>query len=95
MNGMIVSDFKGLLKAFEPLIMGQQRWINDLYDIWKMGAPTPDSIIRNPKAYNPEHDITVKRVIPSLWLYKYLRELANTRGIPLSDAEIKIILEGK
>lgn len=90
-----MTDLNGLLKAFEPLTMNQRRHVADLYDIWKLGAPTPDSIIRDPKHYNPEKDTTVKRIIPTIWLYKYLRDLAGQRGIPLSDSEIKVILEGE
>lgn len=92
---MLTTDFKGLLKAFEPLIMGERKYVNDLYDIWKMGAPTPDSIIRNPKHYNPEINGSVKRIIPTIWLYKFFSDLAARRGIALSKAEIRQILEGE
>lgn len=75
--------------------MGEKRHIADLYDIWKMGAPTPDSIIRNPKHYNPEIDNSVRRIIPLYWLRTYLTNLAASRGIPLSREEVTIILEGE
>lgn len=74
--------------------MGQKRYENNLYDIWKMGAPTPDSIIRDPKHYNPEYDTTVKRIIPMQWLYPFLKDVADARGIQLSYLELKETLEG-
>lgn len=97
-NSVIVSDFNGLLRAFSPLIMGEKSEIENLYDIWKMGAPTPDSIILDVKNYRPEeHNQSygrVKKVIPTLWLEKWLTDLATRRGIPLSSMEVKNILEG-
>jgi hypothetical protein len=92
MSGMIVSDFNDLLKAFDPLIMGERRYMSNLYDIWVMGAPSLDSIILDPKHYNPEINKTVKRIIPTSWLKPYLRELASSRGIPLGEHEISSIL---
>jgi len=90
---MITTDFKELLRAFNAFGLSRGE-VNDLYDVWKLGAPTPDSIIRDPKHFNPEHDNTVKRVIPTEWLRPVLKNLADKRGINLTEELAEAILYG-
>lgn len=87
---MLTTDFNELLKAFDHLSLSGAEQAR-LHDIWKMGAPTPDSIILDPKKYDERHVNTVRRIIPSVWLHPFIKEIAARRGIPLTQSELDTI----
>jgi hypothetical protein len=90
---MIVT-FRQLLEAFDPLILGQKFWVDLLYDVWKQGAPMPDSIITTPN-YNPIfHDDVRRFVLPDSLKY-WLKEIFKHRGMTLTEEQLNNILQGK
>ena len=66
-----------------------------LHDIWKLGAPTPTSIIRDIKNYDERKgNEAVKHIIPTAWLQPFIQEVSDRRGIPLSKNELNTITNG-
>ena len=48
----VFMTWRALYAALHPLHMDIKADVDRLYDIWKIGAVTPNSIIRNPKGYD-------------------------------------------
>jgi len=84
---MIVTSYKDLSTAFDHVILSRAESAR-LHDIWRMGAPTPDSIILDLNSYDERNISTVKRIIPESWLQPFVKEIAATRGIPLTKQEL-------
>ena len=82
----IICTFIELVRSLEPLHQNDRAMLADLQDIWKMGAPTPGSIIRNPKGYDErkvQDGNAVQRIVFPTVLAKWIKDAANKRGIPL------------
>jgi len=90
---MLVTSYSDLLTVFSHLVLSRAEQAN-LHDVWKLGAPSPDSIIRNPKEYDERITHTVKRIIPGVWLHPFIREVSDRRGIPLTQSELDVITNG-
>ena len=90
---MMQTNFNDLLKAFNHLGLSRAEQAR-LHDVWKLGAPTPDSIIRDPKTYDERRVNTVTRIFPGSWLHPAIREIADRRGIPLTQSELDVITNG-
>lgn len=52
---MYFMTFSDLCDALAPLHLGNPAWIADLHDCWLKGAPSPDSIVRNPHHNDPRN----------------------------------------
>lgn len=71
--------------------------VDRLHDIWKMGAPSPNSRVLTPKGYDPRVDGTqlgnyeARTVFPTP-LSKWLMETSARRGIPMSEADARVLV---
>lgn len=81
----IITPFWRLAQAFAPLHHWQKKHLDTLHDVWKQGAPSPESRIRNPKGYDPRHpqlgNYEARIVFPTL-LATWITEVATAQGYP-------------
>lgn len=90
--------FRELRDVFAPLHLFDPVMVDDLHDIWKMGAPTPDSIIRDPREYDERRrqpgNFEARLILPTQ-LMKWILSATAKRGMPISAAQAAALLEGK
>lgn len=90
--------FVDLRNAFYPLHHGDHDMVSDLHDVWKAGAPSPDSIIRNPKEYDERKrqagNVEKRLILPTL-LMGWIVNASNKRGMPLSAAQAAALIDGQ
>ena len=86
----ITCTFLQLAGATLALHQGDKQWLASLHDVWKMGAPTPNTRIMNPTHYDPRYhqagNYEARIVFPTA-LAKWIRDCAQARGIPLKMTE--------
>jgi hypothetical protein len=93
---MFVS-FVDLYGMFAPLHMGVKAHVDTLHDIWLAGAPSPDSIIRNPKGYDPrikQAGNDERRLCMYIPLAKWIVDVSAERGMPYTLKQAINILNG-
>lgn len=98
MNKPIICTYLELAAALEPLHMNQRVWLDSLHDVWLKGAPTPTSIIRLPKGYDPrvaQPGNFEARIIPPPLLAAWVKDCATARGIPLQGYEALNVANGR
>ena len=80
----VICTFRMLSFALAPLHVWNLADVDRLHDVWKMGAPTPDSIVRNPVGYDPrkaqQGNVEKRIVLPSA-LEQWVQDVATRRGI--------------
>lgn len=94
----IFATFVELRDALQPLHLDDPQMVSDLHDIWKLGAPSLDSIIRNPRGYDERRQQTgniEKRLILPTALIKWIKAASEKRGMPLSDAQAAELAQGR
>jgi hypothetical protein len=94
----IITTFHELAAALEPLHQGDKADIARLHDIWKAGAPTPDSIIRNPKNYDErkrQAGNRERRIVFPTALVQWVQDVSTRRGFPYNEKQALALLEGK
>lgn len=72
--------------------------VDRLHDIWKQGAPSPDSIIRDPRHYDerlPQAGNDVRRLVLPTPLVKWIMDVSARRGYPYSAAQAAALIEGE
>ena len=93
---MFVS-FVDLYGMFAPLHMGQKVHVDALHDCWLMGAPSPDSIVRNPKGYDPrkvQKGNDERRLLMYIPVAKWIVDVSTARSFPYTLKQALNILEG-
>lgn len=81
----LIITFHELVAAMTTLHQGDKALIASLHDIWLMGAPTPNSIIRNPKHYDPRlkqagnHE---QRIVLPQKLAQWIHAASEKQGFP-------------
>lgn len=86
----IVATYIDLYQATAALHMNIKKYTDMLHDVWKRGAPTPDSIIRNPKGYDERQRQAgnrEKRIIPPGWLAEWIAVVSQERGMPFTPRQ--------
>lgn len=80
----LIVTFVELMQATEELHQGDKALIASLHDIWLLGAPTPTSIIRNPKHYDPrkvQPGNVEQRIVLPLQIARWIYDTSGKRGI--------------
>lgn len=90
--------FHTLMYSLQSLHVWNKADVDRLHDIWKSGAPTPNSIIRNPKIYDPRKpqdavNHEARLVIPNL-LEQWIEDVASRRGLTYQPGDAARIIEG-
>lgn len=70
----LIMTYPQLETVLLPLTIGYAWGVNTIHDLWKIGAPTPDSTLGNEK-----------RIIFPGQLMKWLEDVLTRQGRPLSD----------
>lgn len=82
----LICTFYELTFALRSLHGWQKPLIDDLHDIWRSGAPTPDSRVLNPNAYDPripfQRGNYEKRLVLPTPLTQWVQNAVAQRGIP-------------
>lgn len=78
--------FYQLMVSTQALHQWQKSYIDLLHDVWLAGAPTPDSRLLNPKAYDPRKvqagNVEKRLVIPTKFV-EWFNDVAKRRNLPL------------
>ena len=89
--------FVELREALAPLHLHDKAFVDRLHDVWKQGAPTPDSIIRDPKGYDERKrqlGNVEKRLVFPTPLAQWLVEVSAARGMPYTMSQALKIVDG-
>ncbi len=89
--------FRELWMVTYPLHLGEKRWVDTLFDVYKLGAPGPQSIIRDPRGYDerkaqPGND--VERLILPTKFAAWVMDVSAARGHPYSQRQAMNLLHG-
>ena len=104
MSGSVVTaepllvPFRELLEALAPLHLYEKAYVDRLHDVWKLGAPTPDSIIRDPRAYDERQrqpGNVEKRIVFPTPLAQWIVEVSTARGMPYTMRQALGIANGE
>jgi hypothetical protein len=104
-RGIIIEQGKPLLTTFvelrdalSPLHIHQKAWVDSLHDVWKKGAPTPDSIIRSPKGYDErlrQAGNVEKRIVLPTPLADWIMQVSAARGTPVNFKQAMRMVNGE
>lgn len=88
-NKPLICTFHELCTVLATLHLWEPRHIADLHDVWKKGAPTPNSRILNPKDYDERKkqagNYEARIVLPTL-LTNWIETIASARGMSTEKA---------
>ena len=93
----LVVTFVELRDALAPLHLGRKPWVDSLHDVWKQGAPSPDSRILAPKGYDERRKQAgnvEKRLVLLSPLAQWIVQVSAARGIPYSLGQALSMVEG-
>jgi hypothetical protein len=86
----IIATFPELFYAMKTLHRFQKKHVDNLHDIWKRGAPTPNSRVKYTKGYDPRKsqpgNYEARIVFPTL-LSKWIQETAHEIGVDVQPAD--------
>lgn len=94
----LVVRFVDLCAALEPLHQRDKAWLDALHDIWKMGAPSPDSRILVARHYDErlrQPGNVEKRIVFPTPLARWVEQVSAARGMPVSHKQALGILSGE
>lgn len=99
----VVCTFWQLQLALAPLHHFEVAWLNRLHDVWKQGAPSPMSQVKQPALYderkpddfNGKNGNFVARLVKRDLLVVYLQEVARARGIYLDPDKAGELVDGR
>ena len=93
----LVVTFVELRDALTPLHLGRKPWVDSLHDVWKQGAPSPDSRILAPNGYDERRtqagNVEKRLVLPAP-LAAWIVQVSAARGIPYTLGQALSIVEG-
>ena len=90
--------FRELWAVTYALHLGEKRWVDTLHDVYVSGAPSPQSIIRDPRGYDerkaqPGND--VERLILPTKFAAWVMDVSRARGYPYSMKQAMGLLHGE
>lgn len=94
----IFVTFRELTAVLAPLHLGVQADLDRLHDIWKQGAPSPDSVIRTPARYDPrvgQAGNVEKRLMLYTQLAQWIVDVSARRGFPYTLKQTVNLLHGR
>lgn len=87
---VLVLTWRELVYSLKAIHQWRKADVDRLHDIWKQGAPTPDSIVRNPVGYDPrinQAGNVEKRIVLPTPLADWVRDVATRSGLAISPAD--------
>lgn len=97
---LIVCRFDELSAAMFPLHGGDVDKIASLHDVWKLGAPSPESIVIDPRKFDERIDQrkignVVRRNVFPFQLAQWIVDMSKLRGHEYSLRQALDALRGK
>lgn len=92
------ATFIDLARALADLHLWNSADVSRLHDIWKLGAPTPNSIVRNPRNYDPRKAQVGNYEARIIWpqaLVTWIVDVSARRGMPLDERQAINMLNGE
>lgn len=89
-NDVLICTFRELAFSLKAIHQWHKADVDRLHDVWKRGAPTPDSIVRNPKGYDPRKEQSgnvEKRIVIPTALSEWVADTATRRGLAISPTD--------
>lgn len=89
----IVVEFWKLTFVLRSIHKYRKADVDRLHDIWKLGAPSPDSRVLTPKGYDPRVNqlLTMgnreQRTVFPTQLQKWLKDIIMQDGLAISDED--------
>jgi hypothetical protein len=83
--------------ALQRLHLNEQRHIDTLHDVWMKGAPSPDSIVRDPRGYDPrkvQAGNVEKRLLLPTQIAAWVEDVTKTRGIACTAEQALYMVQG-
>lgn len=90
MSKPLICTFAQLQHALQRLHRWNPALIADLHDVWLKGAPTPDSIIRQPNGYDPrlvQAGNVEKRIVFPKLLESWMQHVGAKQGVQMTSAD--------
>ena len=88
--------WRALYAALWPLHMDVKADVDRLYDIWKIGAVTPNSIVRNPKGYDQRLNQPGNYEARIVWfkpVSRWVVDVTTRRGTPMTPEDAMAMLQ--
>jgi hypothetical protein len=93
----LIVTWLDLYQATYALHLADKADVDRLHDLWKMGAPTPDSrILRSsydPRLVQPGN--VEKRIVFPSALAKWIVDVSRRRGFPYSETQAIAMTQGE
>lgn len=89
--------WRELHQVMQPLHLNIKAEVDSLHDVWRFGAPIPQSIIRNPKGYDerlPQVGNFESRIVFPTLLAKWIMDVSTRRGFPYSWEQAIALTQG-
>ncbi len=94
----LVVTFVELRDALAPLHLGRKSWVDSLHDVWKQGAPSPDSRVLVPDGYDERQtrpgNVEKRLVLPTP-LAGWIVQVSAARGMPYTLAQALSVVAGQ
>ena len=83
----IICSFPRLLYALRALHMNNAVHVDTLHDVWKMGAPTPQSrtLLKRYDERVVQAGVQIERIVFPTKLGEWMREVAKERGMEFNS----------
>jgi hypothetical protein len=94
----LVVTFVALYNALFALHQGEKRWVDSLHDVWKLGAPSPDSRILLPGHYDErlvQPGNVEKRIVFPTPLAAWITQVSAARGYRYSLRQALALIDGR
>lgn len=94
----LLVTFVELREALAPLHLHDRACVDRLHDVWKLGAPLPDSIIRQPAGYDErktQPGNRERRIVFPTPLAAWVVEVSAARGMPYTLSQALRIVDGE
>lgn len=93
----LVLTWRELFSAMFALHLGEKADVDALHDIWKFGAPIPQSRILKPKGYDERLEqagnFEARVVFPKM-LVKWIVDVSTRRGFPFTEVQAIALTQG-
>lgn len=91
------SSYRELAVAMYPLHMGDQAELDKLHDIWRMGVPSPNSMVTSEhvrRGYDERRDDNIRRLLMPRQLIAWMVDASAKRGMAFTWAQAYSLFNG-
>lgn len=93
----LVLTWRELSSAMAALHLFDKADVDALHDIWKFGAPIPQSRILSPKGYDErlaQDGNFEARIVFPMMLVKWIVDVSTRRGFPFTEVQAIALTQG-